>query len=98
LRACFGSLLFPCNLDNKNFSTRNAVLESESVLLETLHCGRGTLVSCLAVEVFGLLCNSHVRLLRRSKESQGMKEVFLPSSQNYSHLRFLLYVANPGVV
>jgi len=55
----------------------------------------GHTVSCLALDVFGLLYNCHVTL----KETQSEKEaVCLPLPQNYSHLRFLPYVANPVVV
>jgi len=36
----------------KNVSIRNSVLESESVLIETLQCGQSTLVSCMYLDVF----------------------------------------------
>jgi hypothetical protein len=56
------------------------------------HLCRACLWTCLC-----LLYNSHFTFPRRSKESQSVKEAFLPSSQNYSHIRFLSNVANPGV-
>ena len=62
--------------------------------VDKAHFCRACVWTCLC-----LFHNSHFRLLRRSKESQRVKEAFfLPSSQNDSHLRFLSNVANPGVV